>query len=208
MRKLRLPDFVCIIFMFSFFISSTMLAGETTKDDKKSEIKYESTGIDFKDAILKAADAGKINIILGNGIDGNIAVNIIKIKADRALRLFTTIAGCKIIEDGDLKIIVKKETTTPSGQTDISVADDIKYKVGSQRKAELRPLLAKLFTKSKTDVILGESVKGTCLIRTDELPVSKVINGLMRANRLQWTTIDGIPFITKGTSARVVVEKP
>lgn len=197
MRKLNLPDLVCIFFLFTFFISSTMLAGETTKNDKKSEIKYESSEIDFRDAILKAAEAGNINIIIASGVKGNVAVNIVKINPERALKLFTSIADCKIIEEGSLKIIVPKKIVPMPSATSLSVADDTKYKIGSMRKAEIRPLLRTLFAKGKTDVILGQSIKGSCLIRADKLPVSELIKGIMTANQLTSTTVDGIPFIGK-----------
>lgn len=202
MRKLNLSDLVCIFFLFSFFISSTMLAGETTKNDKKNEIKYENSGIDFRDAILKAADAGKINIIIAPGIEGNVAVNIIKIDPERALKLFTSIADCKIIEEDSLKIIVHKNMIPIPSTTSLSVVDDTEYKIGSMRKAEIRPLLRTLFAKGKTDVILGQSIEGTCLIRADKMPISQLIKGIMTANQLTSTTVDGIPFIGKTAEVR------
>jgi hypothetical protein len=181
-----------------------MLAADTIKSDKKSEIKYEFSEIDFRDAILKAADAGKFNIIIPSGIEGNIAVNIVKIDAEKALKLFATVAGSKIIEENSFKIIVKKDMLPLPAPTPVPVVDDTKYKVGSIRKAQIRPLLKTLFSQAKTDVILGQSIKGTCLIRAEELPISQLVAGLMKANKLTSTTVDGIPFIGTKTDIELL----
>ena len=154
--------------------------------------------------MLTAANKGKIYIIVANGIEGNVAVNIVKIEPHRALKLFTSVAGCKVIEDGNLKIIVNKKTDLTEFQTPLSVVDDVKFKAGSIRKAEIRSLLKNLFIKAKTDVIISHSVTGTCLVRSDELLVSELINGLIKANQLKWTTIDGIPYIVSKAEFKII----
>ena len=202
MQRQYLCKIVCIFVVSSFFASFTgILAGADSKNDKKIEVDYKTADIDYRDGIIKASTKGKFNVVMTSDLKGVVSVSIKKIEPLNALNLFLAISKSTSVEKGSFRIITPQNNTFEGKLPEISLKKSGKFKKNTIRKAEIRPLLLQLFELGETDVILGQSVSGHVVLRTEDVDLKELIQIVMYTGKLISKPVNGTLFI--GSKAEV-----